>query len=351
VSPASRPRRRAGAVRSLLGAGAVALVALATVGCSGDEGADDPSATSTTSAEDWVARTDDDAVFTVDCTFSHRAPDDPIVHPGHPGASHSHEFFGSEATDASSTGESLLDTSTTCEDPDDTAAYWVPTLSVAGTPVDPTFIRAYYRARPGVDVRDVEPPPLGLAMLSGDPDAEPHDHGEAEGSDGGHDHAAPTTEASHDHGSTGEHDEADHEDGDADHEDHDLVGMGGGWGCGLRPLRLRPEPPTDCTPRSPLSLQLRFPDCWDGEQLDSADHRSHLARSEEGACPSSHPVLITEVQVTVTWPVTGSEGADVSIASGDIAGAHGDFLNGWDPEAIAQHVDLCIHAKANCTVG
>ena len=32
-------------------------------------------------------------VFTIVCTFSHRAADDPIVHPGHPGAAHSHDFF------------------------------------------------------------------------------------------------------------------------------------------------------------------------------------------------------------------------------------------------------------------
>ncbi len=36
--------------------------------------------------------------------------DDPIVHPGHPGAAHMHDFFGSEATDASSTAASLLGT-------------------------------------------------------------------------------------------------------------------------------------------------------------------------------------------------------------------------------------------------
>lgn len=304
----------------LLGSGVVAVLLL--VGCSDDgsrsaEGA----GTTTTVEEDWIAHTDDDAVFTVDCTFSHRAPDDPIVHPGEPGASHSHEFFGSTATDASSTGPSLRGTPTTCEDPDDTAAYWVPTLSVRGEPVDPTFVRAYYRARPGVDVRHVSAPPTGLAVLSGDPDAIGHDRDPGSG-------AEARTERG-----------------------HSAEASGGGWGCGLRPRRLRASPPLDCTERSPLALQLRFPDCWDGENLDSADHRSHVARSVEGQCPSSHPVLITEVQLTVTWPVTGTDGADVSVASGDLAGAHGDFLNGWDDEALWGHVELCIRTKANCTVG
>ena len=40
-----------------------------------------------------------------------------------------HDFFGSEATDASSTAESLLGTDEHVPDaPADTAAYWVPTL-------------------------------------------------------------------------------------------------------------------------------------------------------------------------------------------------------------------------------
>jgi hypothetical protein len=40
-----------------------------------------------------------------------------------------HDFFGSEATDAPSTAESLLGTASTCQTHRaDTAAYWVPTL-------------------------------------------------------------------------------------------------------------------------------------------------------------------------------------------------------------------------------
>ena len=36
--------------------------------------------------------------FVVECGFSHAAPDDPIVHPGHAGVSHLHTFFGSTVT-------------------------------------------------------------------------------------------------------------------------------------------------------------------------------------------------------------------------------------------------------------
>lgn len=322
--------------RALVVAAALLLVGGGCASSSPGGGSGRGAAGSAPTTEDWIATDDDDALFTVDCTFSHRAPDDPIVHPGHPGASHSHEFFGSAATDATSTGPSLRGTATTCEDTEDTAAYWVPTLSVDGVAVDPTFVRAYYRAAPGADVREVVAPPLGLAMIAGDPDrtavgddgpATTHDHGAM--ADEGHDHGgpAPTTVPGSD------------------------PTAAAGWGCGLRPRRLHVEPPTDCTDPSPLTLQLRFPDCWDGERLDAEDHRSHVAASVDGACPADHPVLMTQLQVSVQWPVTGAEAGRATLSSGAVAGAHGDFLNGWDPDALAAHVDLCIHAKANCTIG
>ena len=78
------------------------------------------------------------AIFAVVCTFSHRLPDDPIVHPRQPGTSHSHDFFGNTTTDASSTYASLRAGSTTCHNPEDTAAYWVPTLLVGTAAVAPS---------------------------------------------------------------------------------------------------------------------------------------------------------------------------------------------------------------------
>ena len=41
--------------------------------------------------------------FVSSCTFTHRAPDDPIVFFGQPGASHDHSFVGNTSTNASST--------------------------------------------------------------------------------------------------------------------------------------------------------------------------------------------------------------------------------------------------------
>jgi hypothetical protein len=78
----------------------------------------------------------------VACSFSHRAKNDPIVHPDMPGMSHSHDFFGNNSTNAHSTLSSLLGRSTSCSLRADTAAYWVPTLYKHGHKVRPTKRRS-----------------------------------------------------------------------------------------------------------------------------------------------------------------------------------------------------------------
>ncbi len=66
--------------------------------------------------------------FVVGCTYSHSGPHDPIVHFGHEGRSHRHDFYGSVVTDSEKRVEELLDTETTCNKSADTAAYWQPAL-------------------------------------------------------------------------------------------------------------------------------------------------------------------------------------------------------------------------------
>lgn len=49
--------------------------------------------------------------------------------------------------------------------------------------------------------------------------------------------------------------------------------------------------------------------CWDGKNLDSPDHKSHVTYSGTGAsgggsCPSSHPVKLPQVMYELMWNVT-----------------------------------------------
>lgn len=293
---------------------AVAVLALVAASISSCGIGDDESGARPLRVGPTVASTQDSAVFTVDCGFSHRDADDPIVHPGAPGASHVHDFFGAEGTDADSTAASLSGGRTSCEDPDDTAAYWAPALFDGDVPVEPIRLRAYYRAAVGADVRELRTPPAGLELIAGDM-----------------------------HRSAG------------DWPPIEQVG----WACGFRPKRYVRTPPRNCTPRSPVNLRLVFPDCWNGRDLRSADHESHVAYSANGWCPASHPVPIVQIQISIEYPVWGPgrgrpaspDAANLMLASGRFEGSHGDFLNSWDPKRLDHLTTLCIRAVANCTIG
>ena len=51
--------------------------------------------------------------------------------------------------------------------------------------------------------------------------------------------------------------------------------------------------------------------CWDGVNLDSPDHRSHVAYPESGTfegggpCPKSHPIKIPQVLYETIWDTRG----------------------------------------------
>lgn len=58
---------------------------------------------------------------------------------------------------------------------------------------------------------------------------------------------------------------------------------------------------------------ITFPTCWDGVNLDSPDHRSHVTYAigagptdggPTGTCPESHPVVIPQVMYEVMWDVS-----------------------------------------------
>ena len=64
-----------------------------------------------------------------------------------------------------------------------------------------------------------------------------------------------------------------------------------------------------------------------------------MARSEGGACPDSHPVVMPQLLLTITYPVTGP-GHDLSLASGSLLTGHADFFNAWDEDKLRTEVDL-----------
>jgi hypothetical protein len=86
-------------------------------------------------------------------------------------------------------------------------------------------------------------------------------------------------------------------------------------------------------------MQVYFPSCWDGVNLDSSDHKSHVAYPNQtydnGPCPASHPVRLMSIFYEVTWN-TGlfsnmwyGSGQPFVLAQGDPTGygLHGDFVS------------------------
>jgi len=230
--------------------------------------------------------------FATPCGFSHRAPDDPIVFPGRPGAAHSHDFFGNRSTRARSTHASLLRGATSCRRPDDTAAYWVPTLYRNGRAVTPLRAQIYYRG--GRDPGSVRPHPAGLKMIAGS-------------------HKATTP------------------------QDPRIVS----WGCGeTSGVERRSDVPV-CPRGHSLRLRIRFQDCWDGRRLDSPDHASHVAHSKRGRCSARHPVVLPAISFNVVYPISGGPG--VTLASGSRHSAHADFFNAWKQSTLSALVRRCIN--------
>ena len=239
--------------------------------------------------------------FVVECPFSHALPDDPIVYPGEEGASHMHVFFGNETADADSTLASLDAGGTTCEQQLDRASYWAPALLAPdGRVVTPEKSTAYYRAGEGIDPTTVQPYPAGLMMIAGDMTAtEPQ----------------PLSVAA--------------------------------WTCGASAGRSS-EIPT-CPPDRGARMVVTFPDCWNGTDLDSADHRSHVAYSTGGACPTGFPVAVPQLTFTVAYPLTGDP-AGYELASGGVLSGHADFVNAWDATKLATEVTSCLHRGVVCGV-
>ena len=252
------------------------------------------------------------AVWSVKCEVSHRAPDDPIVFPAQAGRSHMHDFFGNVSTNADSSTASLVRAGSSCLkgiDAVDRAAYWTPSLKqgnavVAGVPGEQR-IDAYYAV---LDKRTpVRPIPFGLRMIAGDAKA-----------------TSP--------------------------QPLNIVH----YNCLRYPNGGQVTKPSASIPTCPggsyLSARIEFPGCWDGKNLDSPDHKSHMAYPVRGACPASHPVGLPSVGIRVRWKtVRDVPSSQLSLSSGGQFSLHADFWNVWNPAAMDWLVTHCLNQTQNCT--
>lgn len=245
----------------------------------------------------------------VSCSYSHSNNDDPIVFPGQPGASHLHEYAGARTTNNASTPDSMRAGATSCAIPGDHAGYWLPGLYKNGVLLHPLGSGTknalfYYREiAPGNGTAQTIPD--GLKMIIGNAHA-----------------TSPAESPGIARG--------------------DIV-----FKCGPGSTTNLMRPPTQCS-SGIMVVSLRFPNCWDGRNLDSADHKSHMAYPSGGRCPATHPVNIPRVESFFRYNVGTGPIGTITFDSGPYYTVHMDFFNAWVASDLQKLVTRCMGGNINC---
>src|SRR5574342_278987 len=229
------------------------------------------------------------------CQQSHINNDDPIVFPGQSNASHAHLFMGSRTTDANSTFSSLVDSATTCEMQGDKTGYWEPkplNYNLHSNKGGLFYYNGSSNARAFPD---------GLKMIVGNSKA--------------------TSEATN-------------------------------WGIAQGRIRFKcgpgsnpetPYPPSSCS-SGMLVTVVTFPNWWDGINLDSPDHISHMSYRKDAA----HPIELLRVKAYIRHAVPASQSIDFTLSSGPYYTYHMDFMDGWLKSELQRFIDNCVKTGKNC---
>jgi Domain of unknown function (DUF1996) len=264
-----------------------------------------------------------EGAFRIVCRGGHLNYDDPIVHPGQPNAMHLHQFFGNLSIDAATTSDNISENraGSTCQGGAlNDSAYWVPALvdgaSEQVVPIE--SVTVYYKGEPHHTAGPVQALPPGLRMVVDD----------------------------------------------------------GNWACG----ETEPGPTIPaCGGDQVLYNSINFNWCWNGE-LDSADHRSHLAPASrendagEERCPATHPTVIPRVSYNISYGNSTFASSDEFYLASDVdpmmnggrdpdqvapgSTSHADYMEGWrelDPDSGLTFSQVwhqnCLEGFKNCDFG
>ncbi|MFB9463816.1 DUF1996 domain-containing protein [Streptomyces cinereospinus] len=259
--------------------------------------------------------------------------DNVIVAPGVTnGAHHFHDYVGNQASNAFASDEDLAAADTSCADPGDRSSYYWPVLRLqngtqeqdaqapgggiegnAGEIVTPEEVTLTFGGNPRGEVTAM---PRLLRIITGDAKAFVNGPANANAS----------------------------------------------WSCtGFEDRQLTDKYPL-CPPGSDVVRTFRFQSCWDGSNIDSANHRTHVAFADPtGGCPSGFrpiPQLVQRIVYDVDAPSLEDGGRTTPLFAVDSfpeqlhkpVTDHGDFINVFDEDLMAEMVD-CINGGRQCAAG
>ncbi|MFB6553904.1 DUF1996 domain-containing protein [Streptomyces sp. NPDC056405] len=245
------------------------------------------------------------------------------------GAHHFHDYVGNQDNDAFSSDEDLAAADTSCADQGDKSSYYWPVLRLqngtveqdaqspgggiegnAGEIVTPAEVTLTFEGNERAKVTEM---PRLLRIITGDAKAFVNGNTNANAS----------------------------------------------WSCtGFEDRQLKDKYPL-CPSGSDVVRTFTFQSCWDGRNIDSANHRTHVAfAAADGSCPEGFraiPRLVQRVVYDVDAPSLQDGGRTVPLFAVDSfpeqlhkpVTDHSDFINVFDEDLMREMAD-CINSGREC---
>jgi len=270
----------------------------------------------------------DGDTFTVNCQPLTIQRSDPIVNPGVPGG-HLHSVIGGNAFRRSMPGtyDANNATKTTCDKAIDHSNYWVPSLYHQRSDklwelVNWKGSAVYYQKRacnydPNIQYCDKNNGfvpmafPYGFRMVAGDPYRRTQNNS------------------------------------DFAQKAVSIMCIGGKNG------EVNGFPKERC---DTMRAQVYFPSCWDGKNVDTPTHNTHVAYPWKGdynggVCPKSHPVAILSIFFEFFFDTSSYTDINrFAFSCGDPTGYgyHGDFIMGWTNRDLLQTAHKDCVGPSDC---
>ncbi|WP_328664569.1 DUF1996 domain-containing protein [Streptomyces sp. NBC_00328] len=259
--------------------------------------------------------------------------DNVIVAPGVTnGAHHFHDYIGNQSNTAFASDDDLAKADTSCQDKGDKSSYFWPVVRLqngtqerdAGSPgggtegnagkiVTPKQVTLTFVGNPRSKVTEM---PRLLRIITGDAKAFVNGPANANAS----------------------------------------------WSCtGFEDRQLKDKYPL-CPQGSDVVRTFKFQSCWDGANIDSANHRTHVAFADaQGNCPGNFkaiPQLVQRIVYDIDAPSLQDGGRTSPLFAVDSfpenlhkpVTDHGDFINVFDEDTMKNVVD-CINSGKKCGAG